>query len=916
GANIITQVVKFSVYNGLSNISFKFLTFSRGNAIAHVERVTTESCRAKRCANTPVETLQTLSRSPSAAESITLSVEKLKLSDGTDQFRSKSATAQKARRSIQFQDHSYAVKNKSRSPNDRDKSRSSSATAPTAKRSILFEEHAYMKTKTTEVHCSLDTLEKETELKILMKTLSDIQDSHMQELDSQLSCFSGMKSFLFKKDGLSEDTFFLDAVLEMCKGCPLLAQCIFTALGKKISKEAMIATAATIYGMILHCRNKQVSGLQRLLTTVCIRYNADNKMIVPSTTMTTLLTHLNKVHLTLSEESKRKLIQDFGDKSENSIISAIAEGHDGKLNGDNLDIRVNTNDMRMDVTSRNKDYHFFATDFTLDRVNLDHLSKVTPNVEAVQARCFLPNDEEQHYYKKSLKILLGRELQKLDGFKWMSSLIPAHIPHPLDEEMKKKSDIFILPVSLNNETTYSDCVKIMDECSGSINRWYTKAGRGAHTATERFDHLHPIIVELFHTLQDFLEKMAKKFLNLQCGRDQGTLGNMKIQIQRSNVNGNVKSRYKAHEDFVVTCGLSYFLSYIMHHFNMATITDSPKHNSITEGLSNWTNVNKMKVFNTLMEEILTDLYIPFDVQGMEQDDSHEVEVTIQEHETLQCYQYTANVTDGKNVNIPLNINGCDLVVVTNLESLKKGCSLKVVNTEINVMLKMVEKNDDLLNYVKNFLQWFFIIVQMKDAVREGDVKRISIVLKNMIPFFYSHSRLSKYLTECIDYILKTEHTLSPYMSLKVQAGSVVNPKGRPGKNKAADIQKENEVKLLKTLIRSLGANKTEKSIVAITKAAPEIFRITENFESMIKLKAVKSSHKAKSMADDIQILLGKINPLDIWTPHHDRQLQQKVPRSPFAFDKAGLIYIIEITVKRLLRDLPVNNDEDEENEDE
>ncbi|XP_052807445.1 uncharacterized protein LOC128236555 [Mya arenaria] len=316
-ANIHAQsVVEFLVSKPITNIMDKLflcqscmklcdkLTTYRGNAIAHVERVTTESCRAKRCANTPVETLQTLSRSPSAAESITLSVEKLKLSDGTDQFRSKSATAQKARRSIQFQDHSYAVKNKSRSPSaaetiihsveklqlsdDRDKSRSSSATAPTAKRSILFEEHAYMKTKTTEVHCSLDTLEKETELKILMKTLSDIQDSHMQELDSQLSCFSGMKSFLFKKDGLSEDTFFLDAVLEMCKGCPLLAQCIFTALGKKISKEAMIATAATIYGMILHCRNKQVSGLQRLLTTVCIRYNADNKMIVPSTTMTTV----------------------------------------------------------------------------------------------------------------------------------------------------------------------------------------------------------------------------------------------------------------------------------------------------------------------------------------------------------------------------------------------------------------------------------------------------------------------------------------------------------------------------------------------------------------------------------------------------------------------------------------------------
>ncbi|WAR02021.1 hypothetical protein MAR_008579, partial [Mya arenaria] len=94
-----------------------------------------------------------------------------------------------------------------------------------------------------------------------------------------------------------------------------------------------------------------------------------------------------------------------------------------------------------------------------------------------------------------------------------------------------------------------------------------------------------------------------------------------------------------------------------------------------------------------------------------------------------------------------------------------------------------------------------------------------------------HSRLSKYLTECIDYILKTEHTLSSNMSLKVQAGSV----------------------------------------------------------SMIKLKAVKSSHKAKSLADAIQILLGKINLLDILTRHHDRLLQQKVPRSPFTFDEADLM---------------------------
>lgn len=45
------------------------------------------------------------------------------------------------------------------------------------------------------------------------------------------------------------------------------------------------------------------------------------------------------------------------------IIHDIASGLDGKLNGDNLDIRVTTNDLRL--TNRDKDLHFFASDFVI-----------------------------------------------------------------------------------------------------------------------------------------------------------------------------------------------------------------------------------------------------------------------------------------------------------------------------------------------------------------------------------------------------------------------------------------------------------------------------------------------------------------------------------------------------------------------
>lgn len=70
--------------------------------------------------------------------------------------------------------------------------------------------------------------------------------------------------------------------------------------------------------------------------------------------------------------------------------------------------------------------------------------------------------------------------------------------------------------------------------------------------------------------------------------------------------------------------------------------------------------------------------------------------------------------------------------------------------------------------------------------------------ENNYPIFYSHSALSKYFTECIDYILKTEIILHPDAALRVRAATYVNVHGGEGKHKAADMHKENEWNYWKT----------------------------------------------------------------------------------------------------------------------
>lgn len=56
---------------------------------------------------------------------------------------------------------------------------------------------------------------------------------------------------------------------------------------------------------------------------------------------------LNTVNITLSDNAKAILLDRYAKHSEDTLIKAVSTGVDGKINGDNLDLRVTTNDIRM-----------------------------------------------------------------------------------------------------------------------------------------------------------------------------------------------------------------------------------------------------------------------------------------------------------------------------------------------------------------------------------------------------------------------------------------------------------------------------------------------------------------------------------------------------------------------------------------
>ena len=103
-------------------------------------------------------------------------------------------------------------------------------------------------------------------------------------------------------------------------------------------------------------------------------------------------------------------------------------------------------------------------------------------------------------------------------------------------------------------------------------------------------------------------------------------------------------------------------------------------------------------------------------------------------------------------------------------------------------------DDDINNYFLSFLRVAMDLLQFDDLVKSGDIDRLTIVMKRLCPTFIGlTSYRSKYAIECVNFLTKTECLLSEKDSVKVKLEAFVNPTGKAGGNKAADMQQENNI---------------------------------------------------------------------------------------------------------------------------
>ena len=222
--------------------------------------------------------------------------------------------------------------------------------------------------------------------------------------------------------------------------------------------------------------------------------------------------------------------------------------------------------------------------------------------------------------------------------------------------------------------------------------------------------------------------------------------------------------------------------------------------------------------------------------------------------------------------------------------------------------------DFVFNYSICILKYFFLLLDFKDAVREGNGERLATLHKVLVQHFKSFPGFNAYAIEMLISIVQNEVFLTDAEAHNCAWASTANWTGGPGRNIEIDLLQENRNKDLKKQIKLMGANKTNKAIDRSSRASGGERQIVENYDQQVNRVDHASAHSHQSSVSDEKKILADLRTLKPFgtVPNRKHESFQDISSEPLAtLDETELAKWLSRHKKNLLMDAPfIYDDED------
>ena len=150
-----------------------------------------------------------------------------------------------------------------------------------------------------------------------------------------------------------------------------------------------------------------------------------------------------------------------------------------------------------------------------------------------------------------------------------------------------------------------------------------------------------------------------------------------------------------------------------------------------------------------------------------------------------------------------------------------------------------------------------LLLELRDAIHQGDGPRILRCWKFMLLYFKRHNH-HKYALEAFRLLAALNGVVSPLVREQIIWSRTINTRGGPGNNIPVDLYNEHLNRTLKDYIKCLGANVTEKRIVDLSKSLQSLHSLCHNADRALEIAPESLHHTVCSSEKDEKLIIDEL----------------------------------------------------------
>ena len=152
------------------------------------------------------------------------------------------------------------------------------------------------------------------------------------------------------------------------------------------------------------------------------------------------------------------------------------------------------------------------------------------------------------------------------------------------------------------------------------------------------------------------------------------------------------------------------------------------------------------------------------------------------------------------------------------------------------------------------LSFGFLLLNLRDAVREGDGERLLRLYKTALPIYKAHGH-TNYAYSTFLLSVQVNATLSPRLAHSLKFNRFYNRRGGKGTNLSLDLRLEHLNNFLKSFLKGLGSNLKEPSADRISRSLSVLKALLDATDRELGVTRRSGRHRTPNQTKDIQALI-------------------------------------------------------------